>query len=77
LRPDVMCTAVCAGLEAAAPGPSATDIFDATLTNYVAVDVDVLISFTRNSLLIKRRQVRLLPSWRALVPCKICVYALL
>lgn len=48
-----------------APGPSASFVFDTKLTDYAALDVDVLISFTRNSLLIKRRQVRrCLPSWR-------------
>lgn len=47
-----------------APGPSASFVFDSKLTDYAAVDVNVLISFTRNSLLIKRRQVRhCLLSW--------------
>lgn len=36
---------------------------DATLADYVAVDVDVLISFTRNSLFIKRRQVTATSRW--------------
>lgn len=53
-----------------APGPSATFVFDSKLTDYAAVDVGVLISFTRNSLLIKRRQVcDLLLSWRMRMPC--------
>ena len=53
-----------------APGPSATFVFDTKLTDYAALDVNVLISFTRNSLLIKRRQVRCcLLSWCLHMPC--------
>ena len=61
---DVICTDACPDL-VMAPGPSAAFVFDNKLTDYAAVDVNVLISFTRNSLLIKRRQVcHCLLTWR-------------
>lgn len=50
--------AAAAPAPALVPAPSVAAATDAVLADNIAVDVDVNISFTRNSLFIKLRQVR-------------------